>query len=46
MAIFGAVAAEVMRRERERQLEECVARKVAAGLSERQARDACRRERR
>lgn len=44
MAIFGAVAAEAMRRERERRLAECVARRVAHGMIEEDARAACERE--
>lgn len=44
MAIFGAVAAEAMRRARERLLAECIARRVALGASEGEARAACERE--
>lgn len=44
MAIFGTVAAEIMRREREKQLAECIARRVAQGMSGSDARAACERE--
>lgn len=44
MAVFGGIAAAAVQRERERRLEECVARRKAAGMTEEDARRACERE--
>lgn len=44
MAIFGGIAAEVIRQERERRLADCIARKRREGMSEEEAMRSCMEE--